>query len=122
MTLCLLFIANLKLHDDETAYASGQDVGMYELDEECAEIMSVRVNYGPNPSFSMTNLRNNQAIGGIRLFTSELQKVMFFFNELMNLYPDSTLTKFGAPSRVDYDKKYYFMKFRSEKTWSLFKI
>ena len=78
------------------------------MDEECADIMSVRVRYGPNPSFSLTNLKNNQAIGGIRLFTSELNKVLFFFNELLCLYPDSTLTKYGCPSRVDYDDNTWF--------------
>ena len=94
--------------DTETGSASGQDVEMYQMDEECGQLISVRVNYGANPSFTLSNLKNNQVMSGIRLFTSELQKVMTFFNEQMNLYPDSVLTKFGAPSRVAYDNNSWF--------------
>ena len=78
------------------------------MNEECADIMAVRVRYGANPSFSLSNLKSNQAIGGIRLFTSELNKVLFFLNESMSLYPDSALTKYGFHTRVDYDDNTWF--------------
>ena len=64
--------------DSETGSACGQDVEMYQMDEECGQLVSVRVKYGANPSFTLLNLKNNQVISGIRLFTSELQKVMTF--------------------------------------------
>ena len=81
---------------------------MYEMDEECGQIISMKVNYGANPSFTLSNLKNNRAISGIRLFASELQKVMTFYNETMNLYPESVLSRFGAPSRVPYDNNSWF--------------
>ena len=102
------FSASVKLKDDNSGYASAQDVALFDLDEECAERMGVRIRYGLNPSFAISNIKNNQAIGGIRLFASELSKVMLFMNESMSLYPDSALNKYGGHTRVDYQDNTWF--------------
>ena len=109
MTHCLFpFSASVKLNDDGSGYAGAQDVALFDLDEECTEKMAVRIRYGINPSFALSNLKSSQAIGGIRLFASELSKVLLFLNESMSLYPDSALTKYGCHTRVHYQDNTWF--------------
>ena len=70
------FLAEVKLKDDNSEYACAQDVALLDLDEKCQERMSIRIRYGLIPSIDLSNMKNNQPIGGIRLFASELHKVM----------------------------------------------
>ena len=90
------FSASVKLKDDNSGYASAQDVALFDLDEECAERMGVRIRYGLNPSFAISNIKNKQPIGGIRLFASELSKVMLFMNEQCHCIPIAYLKSMVA--------------------------
>ena len=44
----LFIIAEIKLADDNSDYASGQDFALMDLDEACQERMNMKIRYGKN--------------------------------------------------------------------------
>ena len=90
----LFIIADVKLADDNSDYASGQDVALMDLDEACQERMIMKIRYGKNPTFALSNLKNERPIRGIRIFASELHKMLLFMNESMSLYSDNALNQY----------------------------
>ena len=104
----LFIIVEVKLADDNTEYASAQDVALMDLDEACQERMNMKIRYGKNPSFALSNLKNERPIGGIRVFASELHKILLFMNESMSLYTDSALNQYAGHARVPYQDTTWF--------------
>ena len=107
-TFFLFNAANIKLADDNIDYASGQNVALMDLDEAVQERISIKIKNGRNPSFALSNLKNERLIGGICVFASELHKMLLLMNESMSLYSDKELNQYTGHARVDYQDMKWF--------------